>query len=543
MKKKTKVFCIGLGRSGTTSFGEAMEILGYNHLGLTHKNFRLRQLIGLLGVLDDDALDFILDKFDSFDDYPFPLMFKKISTKYPDAKFILTKRKSPDVWARSVIQEYNRKNKNYGDNIWLEGDLCSPDRNGRLVSRYEKHLLDVRSFFRGRKNYLELCWENGDGWPELCGFLQTSQPNVSFPHTNQATKPDPVNQINAWLKEGRFDKAALYLNDATATELKKSVVDQLKNVVSNTIADDFGKKPTTFKENKPPGKLEKPVTLAICAIFKNEADYLHEWLIFHHSIGVERFYLFDDDSTDDFMRILRPWIKRGIVVLNSTKGNDQVTIYNRCLLATQKSAEWLAFIDLDEFLFSPTGCSLPEVLAGFTDAAAIFVYWALFGSNGHIEKPNMPVMEAYTRCISPETSRHDTFNHGDPTSSEYVSGWARDGKSIVRTNRVVAMSAHRPQQVVNGAVVDENFRPIQSSAVARRSSNEPISYALLRINHYWAKSRQDMEDRVNKGSIYDRTRGPKSLTRLMEREATLNEIEDRTIMPLWLQAKASLIDS
>ena len=38
--------------------------------------------------------------------------------------------------------------------------------------------------------------------------------------------------------------------------------------------------------------------IAICAIFKDEAPYLLEWLAFHRMIGVDLFVLYDNGSND-----------------------------------------------------------------------------------------------------------------------------------------------------------------------------------------------------------------------------------------------------
>ena len=49
-----------------------------------------------------------------------------------------------------------------------------------------------------------------------------------------------------------------------------------------------------------PDDTDKPIELAVCAIFRDEAQYLDEWLTFHHGVGVERFFLYNDRSTDDY---------------------------------------------------------------------------------------------------------------------------------------------------------------------------------------------------------------------------------------------------
>ena len=55
--------------------------------------------------------------------------------------------------------------------------------------------------------------------------------------------------------------------------------------------------------------------LSACAIFRNEAPYLEEWLVFHLGIGVEHFYLYENRSTDDFRGVLAPFVERRQVTL------------------------------------------------------------------------------------------------------------------------------------------------------------------------------------------------------------------------------------
>jgi hypothetical protein len=51
-------------------------------------------------------------------------------------------------------------------------------------------------------------------------------------------------------------------------------------------------------------------------MFKDEAPWLKEWISYHHNIlGVEHFYLYNNDSSDDYREVLRPWIDQHIVEL------------------------------------------------------------------------------------------------------------------------------------------------------------------------------------------------------------------------------------
>ncbi len=53
----------------------------------------------------------------------------------------------------------------------------------------------------------------------------------------------------------------------------------------------------------------------ICAIFRNEAPYLREWLEFHLLQGAERVYLYNNRSDDDFLSVLAPYLADGVVRL------------------------------------------------------------------------------------------------------------------------------------------------------------------------------------------------------------------------------------
>ena len=269
--------------------------------------------------------------------------------------------------------------------------------------------------------------------------------------------------------------------------------------------------------------------LAICAIFKNEAPFLDEWLRFHAGVGVEHFYLYDDASSDGFRDVLLPWMKRGLVTVTDWSGRNQTTAYNHCLRRVRSRTRWLAFIDIDEFLFSPRHLDLRTALGFYADVPAIFVYWVLFGSSGHRTRPAGSVLDSFTRCLPPALAAADDFDHRPESGrSEYVTGWAKDGKSIVNPRLVGKYGVHKPQMVWAGQTLDENRRP-----PLQRAADCGLSFEMFRINHYWSKSIQDLRDKVARGSVCDKSRPPRDLDRWLEREAMLNQAEDHAILERW----------
>jgi trehalose 2-sulfotransferase len=279
--------------------------------------------------------------------------------------------------------------------------------------------------------------------------------------------------------------------------------------------------------------------VAACTIFRDEAKFLNEWLTFHQGVGIQHFYLYNNKSEDHYQEVLAPWIEQGVVTLTDWPEKSQVEAFNHCLGAHRSKAEWIAFIDMDEFVFSPADKNLYDVLQDYDEAAAVFIYWALYGSSGHKTAPKASVLESYTKRQALQSAIHDAFDHGTPGTPGHVTGWSRDGKSIVRTSAVEVMNNHMPSRVRWGLTVDENHTPMPASPHVRRKSKEPFSHSILRINHYWSKCIDDLTRRSRRGSAYDPTRPHKDLSRVLAREQGLNEIEDQTILPIWERIKGS----
>jgi hypothetical protein len=265
----------------------------------------------------------------------------------------------------------------------------------------------------------------------------------------------------------------------------------------------------------------------VCAVFKNESPHLEEWLEFHALVGIDHFFLYDDSSTDDFMTILQPWIDRGHVTLRPSKGRKQKNIYNHCLQRGANRCRWIAFIDIDEFLFNPEGKLLPQTMERYDSAPAVFVHWILFGSNGHQQPPSGGTLDNYTKSLGLEGSINDDFVNGKGgPKSEYVTGWARDGKSIVDPRAVIEMGIHIPHQLAWGSVINETFKP----GIPKTDPGTPFSCDILRINHYWSRSRGELTAKLLRGTVSTKSRGKNSLERSLYRETLLNLVDDLLII-------------
>lgn len=180
---KTKVVGIGWAKTGTTTLGECLKILGYNHQS---QNL---DLVKYLGENNIEEIMQIADQKDSFEDWPWLIMYKEFDKRYPDSKFILTKRDS-EKWLKSydnMLARQGEASKELNKIRQILYGLPFPNvTQEELVRRYENHLNDVQNYFQDRPNQLlVLDWEKGNGWKELCRFLGKPVPSLPFPHANK----------------------------------------------------------------------------------------------------------------------------------------------------------------------------------------------------------------------------------------------------------------------------------------------------------------------------------------------------------------------
>ena len=241
--------------------------------------------------------------------------------------------------------------------------------------------------------------------------------------------------------------------------------------------------------------------LAVCAIAKNEGPYLREWIEWHRKMGVEKFYFYDNESTDLTRKVLDPYIKAGLVEYTFFPGRKkQLAAYDDCMERHRYDVRWLAFIDIDEFIVPLKDKNIPEFLKRFESFPAVEINWLVFGSNGLREKSDEPVMKRFRR--------HSQGNH---ILNRHV-------KSIVNPRRVFNMIGCHESARINGQSADSNGNPVKVSFRDR----DPVQ-DVIRVNHYAIKSREEFVEKQNRGRASGRQR---PVPDAYFDEYDLNDIED-----------------
>lgn len=256
--------------------------------------------------------------------------------------------------------------------------------------------------------------------------------------------------------------------------------------------------------------------LGIVTMFRNEANYLKEWIEYHHMLGVDHFLLYNDRSDDDWAKVLEPYIKSKLVKVidhHAPPGTAifpgwQTAAYQDGLRRSKGNTKWLAFIDIDEFILPKKHTTILECLNQYyLSASGVFICWRNFGTGGLYITPGKRILTRLTAASHPLHPRNSS------------------GKSIVKVDDVIIDRVWSPHQLTlrqgaqyyNGSGQPLYFEGDNLQVDPRHTSD------YIQINHY------AMRDE----NFYQNVRLPKALAKeyselelLKEHYQSFNETQD-----------------
>jgi len=243
-------------------------------------------------------------------------------------------------------------------------------------------------------------------------------------------------------------------------------------------------------------------SVAICIMIKNDQEYLLEWLNHHRGLGVDHFYLYDNESTPRYQDLgedvtitywdesyyfepVYPKLNPNYFVpqmldeypctelitthwpLAPDRDSKQFKAYQHCLNVYGDKHKWIAFIDSDEFINVKEGLDIKRVLNMLDepDLAQLIMKWRIFSSSGHIDK--------------------------QPLQKEAYTDWYPDYqvKAFVKPDRIFAINSLHIMAIYPGFITKSEDGQTRTSISRHTHTSE-----LIWVNHYWSRSRQDFEE-------------------------------------------------
>lgn len=222
--------------------------------------------------------------------------------------------------------------------------------------------------------------------------------------------------------------------------------------------------------------------LCVATVLRNEGEYVREWLAFQKAVGVDHVVIYDNESTDGFQDRIRDHLASGFVEIIpwphfAGKINFQQLGFAHAVSHMSGRTTWLALIDLDEFLYSTEGLKLSATLQRYEDLPALNVYWMNYGTSGHKTRQVGLVIENYTLRAADNNLKQ-----------------IKNVKSIVQPHRVKAvLGVHRFLTDLDPIIgFNEKRMPLTHWGWRR----QPHTADILRINHYYSRSREEFDSRL-----------------------------------------------
>lgn len=204
---KTKYFCVGRNKTGTTSLKKAFEDLGFT-IGRQEEAERLHDK-----YFFDHKFDEIIKYCKTaqvFQDVPFSHseIIEPVDKAFPGSKFILTVRDNPDQWYNSITK-YHAKRHGLNGRIPTYEDIINcpyhskgflkrltidahgttaedPYNKEILTAHYERHNQAVLDYFKDRPDdLLVINISDPDAYQKFVDFIGVDSPYDHFPWENK----------------------------------------------------------------------------------------------------------------------------------------------------------------------------------------------------------------------------------------------------------------------------------------------------------------------------------------------------------------------
>ena len=219
--------------------------------------------------------------------------------------------------------------------------------------------------------------------------------------------------------------------------------------------------------------------VSVCCMFRDEARFLREWIEFHRLVGVDHFYLFDNNppgADDGSAAVLAPYVHAGLATVEAWpepfSDASACRAFGRAVHLARGRSTWLALLDSDEFLVPVDADDLAEALRPHEERGGVTVQWRMFGTSG-VERVPADRLMIETLLLRAE-----------PAPGQLVLV-----KSVVRPDHVAAVhDQHFAEYAPGRAQVGEHGRPTDGKFDA---ATEP---AHLVLHHYYLRDGQFLRE-------------------------------------------------
>lgn len=214
--------------------------------------------------------------------------------------------------------------------------------------------------------------------------------------------------------------------------------------------------------------------LTLCCIIKDER-YLEEFIIYYNLLGVQHFYIYDNESSEPISeRLDYDYFNNLVTVINFPGKVQQLNAYENCLKKYGPLTQWMIFVDGDEYILPKNTNTLDEFLLDYDDYHAIGINWVMFGSSYHEKKQDGYLIDKYRRRGNKQNPHIKTICK--PKFTKHF----QDPHTVI---------LHDPTKYI-----DAKYNKI----IGPFNDNHTID--IIQINHYYGKSIEEQIEKAQRGT-------------------------------------------
>ena len=227
--------------------------------------------------------------------------------------------------------------------------------------------------------------------------------------------------------------------------------------------------------------------MLICAITKQENLYLEEFIVYYIRLGIKKIILYDNNDLDDknLNDLLNKTIFQNFIDIIDYRGirYAQKKAYNDCYNSNKNIYNWIAFFDIDEFLYLSGFQNINQFLSlsRFKKCSSILINWRYYGDNEFIYYEPKPLKIRFTKPF--KFPKNHTIN---------IYFYAA-AKSIIKGGLNITWT-HFPHFLNSSTICRPNGSIV-------RNPLSPPNYSNAFIKHYATKSIEEYLIKLFKGKV------------------------------------------
>ncbi len=207
-------------------------------------------------------------------------------------------------------------------------------------------------------------------------------------------------------------------------------------------------------------------------IVKDEELYLDEFLCYYLTIGVDHFYIYDNGSAIPVSETLKPYSRR-CTIIDFPGRARQLEAYNHFIRYYSHETDWVAPIDIDEFIIFKQDKNIKDFLKKYSHIDCIAINWKCFGDNYFDKRPSGLVMDNFVLC--------------EDIQNPHI-------KNIVKSSAWFDCENMHYLGLKPGKV----YSDVKGNLIAS-PFNENYTLDVVQMNHYVVKSREECYRKYQRG--------------------------------------------